>query len=221
MNFLDACKKTVKRCGMTGSGPVTVENQSGEMALAVEWVRDAYLEVCGKWLNWKFLWAQHSGEITPGQSIYPPPSDLGIWDHSTIRVDGAKAEVLEYEAIKDWWEPSTNNGVPSLVVILPDSSLRLDPAPSGALSVSGDYYRVAPAPESNTDEFLIPQPYQNVILGRAMMLYAGYENAPDVKQDGLELYQQMMAQLEAHQLPNDGYRNGVSSGGANIVVRPV
>ena len=220
MNFLDACKKTARRCGVSNTPP-TVVGQSGDLGLVVEWVQEAYVEVCGKWLNWKFLWSQHSLQTVDGQSAYPKPGDLSIWNHSTIRIDGQLMEVLEYESVKDSWSPSANRGRSSLALIMPDNSLKLDPVPDGAYELTADYQRIASVPAENTDQFLIPEEHQQVIIGRAMMLYAGYENAPEVKQDGLEIYEIAMAQLEAHQLPNTGNRNGVTEGSMDITVVPV
>jgi len=189
VNFLEACKRVALRCGVSSTGPATVIGQIGELLLITQWVQDSHEEICAKWLNWKFLWKRLSSTTTANQAIVSPPDDLGIWDFSAIRVNGELLSVEEYDPIKSDWEPSTETGIPTMAVILPDNSLQLDK-------------------------------YQRAIIGRAMMFYAGYQNAPEVKQEGLEMYQMAMTQLESHELPGNGYMHGVSTGSMDFRVIP-
>ena len=220
MNFLEACKRVALRCGVSSTGPATVIGQIGELLLITQWVQDSHEEICAKWLNWKFLWKRLSSTTTANQAIVSPPDDLGIWDFSAIRVNGELLSVEEYDPIKSDWEPSTETGIPTMAVILPDNSLQLDPIPDDSYIVSADYFKYAETPINNTDQFLLPDKYQRAIIGRAMMFYAGYQNAPEVKQEGLEMYQMAMTQLESHELPGNGYMHGVSTGSMDFRVIP-
>ena len=220
MNFLEACKKVALRCGVSNTGPATVVGQNGELLLVIQWVLDAHEEICSKWLNWKFLWKRFDSATTIGQATIIAPDDLGIWDHNAIRLNGDLIDVEEYDTIKHEWEPSLETGTPNLAVIMPDNSLHLEPVPDAAYSISADYFKFAEELTNNTDQFLIPKAYQRAVIGRAMMFYAGYQNAPEVKQEGLEMYQMAMSQLESHELPENSYRSGVSTGSAEIRVIP-
>ena len=52
------------------------------------------------------------------------------------------------------------------------------------------------------DVSVIPVRYHKVILGRALILYANYENAAEAKTQGNETYTEQLARLENNQLPN-------------------
>lgn len=218
MNYLQACKKVALRCGVSSTGPASVINQTGHHLLVTQWVADAYEEICSKWFNWKFLWARTEYLTTSGEAVLQSPDDLGIWDHRAIRVDGESIDIIEYDASDDSYDLSM--GTPEFGVIMPDNSLMLYPTPDGTYTVTIDYFKKANIPEENASTFLIPERYQRAIIGRAMMFYGGYENAAEVKQEGMEMYQMAMDQLESHELPNSAYRNAVNTGSADIRVIP-
>jgi hypothetical protein len=148
----------------------------------------------------------------------------GWWDTNTFRIvpNGETTEefilVAQYEDVKDEIL-DTSSGTPWRVTIMPNNTLRFEGTPDAADTFKGDYYRGPDEDElaANTDESSIPSRFHRVILGRALILYANYESAPEAKIQGQEIFEDYLARLENHQLPNRDharYRTG-----AEIVVR--
>ncbi|RLE28791.1 MAG: hypothetical protein DRJ61_15790, partial [Acidobacteria bacterium] len=54
----------------------------------------------------------------------------------------------------------------------------------------------------DADVSAIPERFHRAIVARAMIYYGNYENAPEVKADGLERFSEAMDQLGTDQLPS-------------------
>ena len=65
---------------------------------------------------------------------------------------------------------------------------------------------------ANGDVSPIPPQFHPVILGRALILYGNYEQAPEIKGQGQEIYGEYLARLENSQLPNQRYSRYQSTG---------
>lgn len=206
MTFLQLVQELVIKGGMVGAGgPASIDGQQGEYRRAVTFVRTAYEEIMNLHTDWKFLWRKDEYELDDEYSAYPPPPDLHIWDAARLFLDGEPLPVVEWE---DYMPENREPGRPQFAVIQPDNHLLLVPSPVEPHVLTFDYYRAAPPFEGNETEPLIPEPYQRVILGRALMLYGNYENAEDVKVQGSEIYQTYLAKLEQHQLPRRQQTHG-------------
>jgi hypothetical protein len=84
----------------------------------------------------------------------------------------------------------------------PNGQLYLNATPDTDYTLFGEYYAKPQELAENDDVPLLPSHYHMLIVYKAMMLYAGYENAPDVFAAGQLHYQQMLADLEQDQLPS-------------------
>lgn len=226
MTFLELVQDLHYESGAAGTAPSSVVSQSGQARRMVNWIKQANLDVQNLWLNWKFLRGADSRALTPASNTLAVPSDFaeGWWDTNTFRIvpSGETTEqfilAAQYEDVKDEIL-DTSSGTPWRVTIMPDNSLRFEGTPDAADTFKGDYYRGPDEDElaENTDESSIPSRFHRVILGRALILYANYESAPEAKIQGQEIFEDYLARLENHQLPNRDharYRTG-----AEIVVR--
>lgn len=197
MNKLELVQKVVRYAGIADAGPSTVVGQSGELQKAIDYVDDAHAEVQGMYFDWDFLWDSGSFTTALAVDVYPGPKWLGIWDAERIFIDGCPLRVVEWA---DYTPEDLGPNKPWMAVIRPDNQLQLVPEPDGEYVVRYDYYRRPAVLAQNSDSPLIPDRFQNVIIGRALMLYGNYDAAPEVKQQGLEMYQTFLGQLEKHQL---------------------
>ncbi|WP_286237992.1 hypothetical protein [Neptuniibacter halophilus] len=220
MNFLELCQDVRRECGVTGTGPAAVTSQTGEMQNIVKWTNKAYIDICNRWFNWKFLWAQKTIAVQQGIALYSE-ADIGIWDKRTFYLNGEPLNVIEYEqAVRDGWTVDTNESTPDTVVLMPDGQLKLSPVPDASYSLTADCFIEASEMASNNDQPLIPARFHEVIVARAMIYYGSFEDAPEVKQEGAERFSIAIEQLESHQLPDDGNSSQVNTGGDAIVVVP-
>ena len=55
MDYLTLCKRVVQEAGITGGGPTTVSNQSGQLAKVVGWVQQAWTDIQLMRPNWNFM----------------------------------------------------------------------------------------------------------------------------------------------------------------------
>lgn len=205
MNFLELCKELRSQCSVAGIGPDRIANQTGNYQRLINWIRQSNTEIQAKYFNWKFLWRRfnHTKEQLKRQFLdteattIAAPADLNVWNLSSFRLNRCRIGVVEYSQ----WNPEEDYcGVPFLVV-MPDNSLELHNKPAGFPEITADYYAVPQTLKDDKDIPYIPEPYHQLIVYRAMMMYANYDNAPEVKHAALEGMQMLMPQLDASQLP--------------------
>ena len=151
------------------------------------------------------------------------PANLKTWDTTTFKIiaPGETEENplpwVEYDKIKGQIL-DTNEGFPSRVIIMPDDDLMFEPVPDGAYTILADYYLKPTRMAANDDISLIPEEYHdNAVLGRALMFYANFEDAPEIRSQGQELYGEGIAELENHQLPNQNYSRFRTGGHFEVV----
>ena len=192
----------------------------------MNWIARADNFVQTQWINWKFLRAAYNQNTVNAQITLPKPSNLATWDIETFFIrpvggttveDNEHIEVVEYDKIKSEILDITA-GQPSRIIIMPDNSLKFAGTPNGAYPILADYYKTPVTLAANTDVSLIPPEFHNVILGRALILYANFENAPEIKSQGTEIYSEYLLRLENKELPNQNYSRYRTGGG--FVVSP-
>ena len=213
-DFLTLVQDLHRESGAAGVAPTAVTSQVGEANRLVGWIRQADYKLQNKWINWKFLRSAFTtGNVTtPSDNTLAKPTDLKTWDTSTFmfsfpgETDKNPLPWVEYDKIKTETIDETTESVPSRVIIMPDDSLMFEPVPDAAYIIHCDYYKKPIKLAANTDISLIPEEYHDTaILGRALLYYANYEDAPEIKEQGRELYGEGETEMENHQLPNQNY----------------
>lgn len=223
--FLELAQDLHREVGAAGAPPSAVTNQTGENLRLVKWIERADYKIQSKWINWKFLRTEFltSNETTQGTPTLSKPADMKTWDLATFKIifpgqtDEDPLEAVEFENVKGQIL-DTNEGPPQRVIILPNNDLLFEPVPDGIYTVKADYYKRPVKLAANDDVSLIPEEYHDsAILGRAMIYYANFENAPEIKQQGQELYEEGLAEMENHQLPNQNYSRFRTGGGFEVI----
>jgi len=226
MDFLTLVGEVHRESGSGGTAPTTLTGLRGENERLKNWTARAYLEIQEKFSDWKFLWNQHSMAITAGTALYnpllagglslSPNSNIGEYDRDTFFIGTDKLEVVDYLDVKSIAAPTTA-GAPWQAVIMPDDGLRIDPIPDADATLTFDYWSTPVGLTNDDDEPVIPLRFHQAIIGKALIFYANYENAPEIRQTGEEMYMEWMQKLEADQLPGDRYQH-VKAEGGNMVI---
>lgn len=205
--FLELAQDLHTEVGAAGAQPVTVVGNVGETQRLVNWIKRADEFVQLKYVNWKFLRTTYSTPTATGVATLAKPAGTRYWDEKTFTItypgetDKYPLAVSEYDSAKrDILD--TSQGVPDRVIIMPDNSLMFEPVPDAAYTIGADYYVRPTLLAANADVSAIPEEFHRVILGRAMILYANFENAPEIKDQGQEIYVEQLALMENDQLPN-------------------
>lgn len=200
--FLQLVQDLHRECGAAGTAPAAVTGNAGQNARLVKWIAEADYSIQTLWTDWKFLWAETSGLATTATvATLAKPSDLNYWDFDTFRIDGDPIDVVEHHDVKAE-TPDTSSGIPSRIIILPNRNLKFEPIPDAIYSITAEYFKKPTKLSAGGDISAIPVEFELAVLGRAMMLYANYEAAPEIKTQGSELYTEHLARLENSQLPN-------------------
>ena len=207
--FLQLVQQLHREVGAAGTAPAAVTGLTGEAERLAGWIQQADNYVQLKYVNWKFLRQTFTSGNTTTASVatLAKPAALKYWDFKTFTIiepgqtDINVMESIEYDKIKaDILDIS--EGVPWRAIVMPDNSLHFEPIPDAVYTIIADYYDVPTLLAANADISLIPAEYHQVIIGRAMILYANFESAPEIKDQGEEVYVEQLALLENDQLPN-------------------
>lgn len=211
MTFLELAQALRRECGESGSGPTTVSGQAGVYERLVNWIKQADMLIQNKWRNWNFLWNTGSVSVVLGTQDYAGPSDIGWYDLDTFALDGNEIEVIPYARYRDSADRFTTMTAsqPLYVVVLPNKQLRMVPTPDTSYTLTFDYFKAPTRLSANADESAIPSQFHDIIVARAMILYGNSENAPEIRQQGMEAYAENIMRLEASELP-EGSIHGVS-----------
>lgn len=212
MNFLQICQDVYREGGISGQLSST-QNQSGEAARIVGWVKKAYLEILNDQPDaWNFTRESAVKQLTAGVGTYSF-EDLGItngvqWEADTMRLalnsdlsDEAHLSELDFAAFRNKWLFAGNRtlqGTPDAVSIDNDTKLRVGPIPNAAFWLVFDY-KAMPELVSDTDVPVLPSRFHNAIVWRALRHYGLYEAAPEVVARADIAYKEAMLQLTVDQ----------------------
>jgi hypothetical protein len=187
----------------------------------MRWIVRADGEIQTLHNDWQFLWGQRSIPTVIGQGIYTPPSGLRAYDEKTFRLDGDELEVVDYLDVRH--EPiDTTPGRPYRAVRMPNNSLRLDSPPNAVYTLSYDWYRTPVRIDvtlGNGATSIIPEAYQQAIVGLALMYYARYEPAEELLPQASEMYSTWMRALESGYLPGKRENHQQSEGNLDMSIR--
>ncbi len=216
--YLELVRDLQREVGASGSQVGSVTGQQGEAQRLVKWIQQADFWIQNRWLNWKFLWNQVELTTVIGSVGLAAPTDLNFWDYKTFKIndtgdldDDEPLSAIEHDQIK-WQVRDFDQGKPSFTIIMPDNSLEFEPVPDENYIIKADYFRTPIMLTANDQVSRIPENYHQAILGRAMILYANYENSPEIKTQGQEIFDTFLARLENSQLPNQRYARYQSTG---------
>lgn len=216
MNFIQLAQRLRLECGVSGTGPVTVLGQSGEMERLVEWVRTADYELQLEHPDFDWMRTTVQFNTVAGQPTYTL-TDIAITNHGKWKMDsfrsyetaiGTNSELflgnIGYDQWRDQYQYNALRNVsnrPIAIAQAPDKSLCLGPKPDKIYTVVGEYWKTPTSMVADTDTPALPERYHMAIVYRAMMDYGAYETAPEVLQRGDLKYKEMLRRIEADQIP--------------------
>lgn len=202
--YLDLIKKAWADMGLSGMPPADVEKAQSMHKRVCDWVRDADFEVQQLHYNWRFLWKETEMQMVPGQDLYLP-KELGIEDFNhlirlSITEDPAGGWArLRFKPLDVLDRPG--DGMPGHFTLRPDGAWMFDNAPDKPYWLAFEYYRTPKELAGNFDEPLIPSEWQHVIVHRAKMAYALYDESAGDLQSANMKYQSTLTRMESRLLP--------------------
>lgn len=217
MTFLELCQRTRELAGISGTGPTAVTNQTGEYLRVVNWVRQSWIDIQNRHAHWDFLRDEFTFQTVVGQQAYTL-AQMGATDLREVsKTDTARCYLTatgigDEQYLVPWWDWHVfrdtykyglqTNARPVVFSIEPNTkSMHLGSIPDDIYTVTGIYYKRAVSLTAASDVPALPEQYHEIIVYRALSKYAGYEAAPEVKQEALENYSQLLSDLSDDQLP--------------------
>lgn len=217
MNYLQLCQRMRQESGgISGSGPTAVTNQVGEYKSVVDWVQSAYEDIQNLHPDWDFLRTDLSFQTIANASTYVKTAigadEQGEWIPDSFRSYLTSGGVSG-EGFMQWmsWDSFRNTyligsmrsttGFPQIMAKKPDTSLIFWPIPNAAYTINGEYFKRPQFMTANTDIPIIPVKFHMIIVWRALMYYAGQNNAPEIFAVAQKEYRRLLNLLQASQLP--------------------
>lgn len=227
--FLQLAVRLRQECGVAGTGPTAVTNQTGEAKRLVDWASQSYVDIQNKHRgNWRWLRSEFSLSTSSGDDEYAYGDATDTIASATIsrfarwHLDGTTKIYLTSAGVgtQNFLTPinwpafqtmfkigSQTSSYPGFVAADPRRKLRLGPKPDAAYTVTGDYQKSAQILAADADEPEMPSDFHMLIVYEAMKKYAAFHGAPEVWTAAREEYFRMMRDLEVDQLPVPSFGN--------------
>lgn len=194
MNFLELCQDMAREATITGT-IASVVNQTGEALRVVNWVAKAYVKIQNHHSDWKFLRndvlfptvATFNNYAAAASVAANGGPEFGEWlfasgwrsySNAIGVADEQPVRYCAYDVFRRRYGYSTtrlDKGRPQVVTEKPDRSLLFWPIPDAVYQVVGEQYRAPHNLTLNTDAPIFAARFHQVIVQRALMLYAEYE----------------------------------------------
>jgi len=217
MNFLQICQRVRQEAGISGTGPASVTNQTGEMARVVDWVKAAYEDIQNLHDNWKFMRREFTFPTIAGNPVYLPSAisldEFGRWRRdeqwrcylTSVNDELRMTHWDDWDCFRESRLYSVNRstqGRPIDVAIRPnDDAIYLWPTPNNIFTITGDYYIRPHVMAANSDEPIFPREFHMLIVWRAILFYAPYEAAPERYAQANTEHKRLLAALRRKWLP--------------------
>lgn len=224
MDFLTICQRTRQECGISGTGPAAVTGQTGELKKIVDWCNTAYEDIQNAHYDFKFMWAPVTFVVDTSGYDYTLASLTdtitsttldGIVDHFdpySFRIyktsEGLAGQgVLNYMPWKRFRNTYRNGtittGGPGYFSIQPGGKIALSSTPDVSYTIDADCYKITTAMSANGDTPIFPSRYHMAIVWRAVMYYAGHDEAPALYQDAFNKYTSFLNPLLRHEINHE------------------
>ena len=222
MNFLQLAQRLSVECGVSGTGPSSVLNQTGMSGKLVNWIQTAWLDIQGLRDNWGWMREPFSFTTTAGVGDYAPDTttngvtgqlltDLRFWHRDTFRCQKVALGIQDEQWLVEWnYMQFRNtyrfnlqtNGRPVVFAVKPNGkAIMLGQVPDDVYVITGEY-QIKPVPLSSNDDIpaMPNDALHMVIVYKAMQYYGMFEAAPEVIQRGQAEYTRLLGQLEREQI---------------------
>ena len=214
MNYLQICQKVRQECGIAGIGPTTVLEQTGENQRIVTWVATAWNDIQVMRQQWRWLWAETVQPLTADGRIYNPAIEWGLtvndWDYDSVKLYNTSIGIADemflvfcpwdsFKQLYTWGAVQTQR--PTVYSKQPDDSIIFNFKLDIPYTFHANYWATPTALELDADIPSLPVRYHDLIVWRACMAYAEYEEAGVLLQSMGRRYQKMLLKVEEMELP--------------------
>lgn len=217
MTFLELVNSLVELADISNTPLVTVQSVTGQNLRAKNWIKQAWIDIQNLHTDWLFL-RQDLSFVTASSQSYTlaamSATTLRRVDQESLRIyltatgvaDEQTLSFMEWPDFRDAYLYGTRqSGRPTCFSIDPATkSIWLSANPGTGYTVTGYYWRSPITLSDDSDEPAAPSEYHMSVVYRALLKYAGFEAASEVKQEAQENYGPLIDNLRIEQLPAFG-----------------
>jgi hypothetical protein len=217
--FLQICQDLRREAGGSGSGPVTVVGQTGDMADIVAWCQKAYNRIQTARRSWRWMWdevaipviaADRTFTIADITSRVPAFTRWKHWKPegfkhyvNSVGLAGERKipERLFERAYEGEFGTVSTSSTPRWITVMPDGALRMSHIADAAATLTAAYYKKNQLLALDTDEPEMPEEYHDLIWATALCDFGYREAATEIlaraEERKAELYSRLLnEQLE-------------------------
>lgn len=208
MNFLELCIRVHQQSGLSGSGPTSVNGQTGVLAKLVSWVVDADTDIQSLKNEWQFLWRRANAALVTDQQVYDAATLnlVNLNQLDSVYIDDELALIVDWqEWLSEFDQRLPDPGLPKVISVSPSGELHFYPVPDQDYPIKLNYYTEPTVLLNDTDVSSIPAKYHECIIQRAKMYYAEFEEDAQLYQMASARYETKLTELCSNQLPKMGF----------------
>ncbi len=221
--YLSMCGSVRRYCGISGTGPATVDDQSGILNEVTEWVRDAWKEIQLSRSDWLFKWSSFPDTfrlVAGTQEYLAVIGDLRKWGTAErdmeitayLLSDGQDEEYTltqwEYQEFRNHYMTGDNasaQGKPLVYTVTPENKLAFGPVPDDVYQVKGQYYKDIQTLSADGDIITLDDRYIDIIKWLCVTYFGLAYEAPNKYQVADIKYRQAYTRLVNEQTPAVNY----------------
>jgi hypothetical protein len=209
VTFLELVVALAKKAAIPSNDITDVTTETNESGRVVDWIKDAWLDIQTlQSIKWKFLHTEYTKNTVASTQDYEfyVADDIQQFDIDSFTyyktADGAntrqKLTYIDYRIFKQKYRDFTDESEPVRITVTPTNSLRLYPIPDDVYTIEVDAFSKPQELAINADVPSVPTNFHMMIVWKALIDYAGYEEAGAVFSHAAmrfdELYNQLLWQ---------------------------
>lgn len=224
MNFLALCRQVSQLVGVGSGVPATVVSQTKQMAMVVDAVREAWVEIQDLHTNWEFLWSEFEVnhlETSLGSGVWSKQMDLrdalvfpgglvkGVEETDfTIFKTASGSTTMErlkydpdYREFRYRYRLVTDLGQPTRIALRPDNKLEFNYQPDTFYTIGFTGWTDPIQLAADVDTPACKADYHMIIAYKAAMKLSGHFEADFPYATWDREYKELLYLLERHSLP--------------------
>lgn len=177
--WLDIARRVRKECGLSGTdeSPSSVVDQTGEMLHIVNWVESAWKAIQAHKL-WDWAWEIVEITIPSGEYLVDENVSAHRYVKDSAMLDESNMQYLPWAQFRSSF-PSARitAGTPTFWTVRPDRSFAVSALVEADTTITVERYSDAGCIGGDEDTPEMPQHLREAIVWRAVMFYAGHDEA--------------------------------------------
>lgn len=209
MNHLQICQAVGREAGLAAAGMTTTVSQTGENAQVIAWVDHAWLRIQSM-RNWDWLWQSATVTILANTNATAGliPASRYVKETTVNPSNVVLGYVPWQEFIRTWPSARIVAGTPSIWTIRPDKAFTVNAKPTANHALTVERYANPTSLSGNTESPALPAEHHMLIVWRAVMLYAGHDEAGALYQHADAERKKVLSAMGVTEVPAPGWECG-------------